>query len=164
VLECIDAGLVKERHRENIEPLGYLRAVATEELRSKQTARPRVAGRPNPELGRARVVVLVIPHDGFAREGSQTSLHGLTVAEARTPDDEVEDFHDLRSKAPLEHRVPSNRVLAGNAPLLVRRGAEWDVRWISEETVTRLDAVARSKDVRDIGLHARAHAQGTRTP
>ena len=78
------------------------------------------------------------------------------VAQAGAGGGLVEDLDDLGAEAAGELPVPAERVLAGHPALLVRGGAERQVR-LAGEPVVGDDAVPRREDVRQIGPHAPVH-------
>ncbi len=128
------------------------RSEPTDQLRAEQQPGLGVTGDADADRLRARVVTLVIIGRGLRRGGVVAGREGFVFAEPGAGGDQVEDFHDLSAHRSGEPGCPAERVLPGNATLLVRSGPERQVG-DAEEAVGGGDPVASSEDMREAGAH-----------
>ncbi len=84
---------------------------------------------------------------------------GLVVAQAGPGSGLVEDLHHLGAEAAGELPVPADRVLAGDAALLVGGGAQRQPG-LAEQPVMGDDAVPRRVHLRQPGPHPAVHGDG----
>ena len=145
--------LVEDRGGGDVDALGDLGVPVAEQLHAQQPPGGPVAGEPHRDAVAAGVVGLVVV--GLRSDGDRVEpgRGGLVVAQAGAGGGVVEDLHDLGAEAAGELPVPAERVLAGDAALLVRGGAERQVG-LAEQPVVGDDAVAGGEHVGEAGPHA----------
>ena len=111
----------------DVDALGDLGVAVAEQLHAKQPPGGPVAGVPHGDAVAAGVVGLVVV--GLRSDGDrvESGRRGLVIAQAGAGGGLVEYLHDLGAEAAGELPVPAERVLPGDAALLVRGGAEREV-------------------------------------
>ena len=117
-----------------------------EELDAEQLSGSAVAGEAHADAVASGVIGLVVVGFGLDGERLEAGGSGFVVAQARARGDLVEDLDDLCAEAAGELACAAEGVLACDASLLVRGGAEWEVG-LAEESVVGDDAVSGREDV-----------------
>ncbi len=104
-------------------------------------------------LRRSGVVDLVIPRLELGSERIESRLGGLSRSQPGACHREVEDLHHLGTEAPVELPLTTHRVLACDAPLLVRGRSERHVGGALKKTMPGLHAIPGGEDVGQVGPH-----------
>jgi hypothetical protein len=119
------------------------------------SSRP-VAGEPHGDAVAAGVVSLVVVGLRSDGNGVESSRRCFVSAQASAGSGLIEDLHDLGAEAASELAAPAERVLAGDAALLVRGGAEREVG-LPEQPVVGGDTVSGGEYVGQAGPHLPVH-------
>ena len=137
----------------DVDALGDLGVFVAEQLQPQQPTGEPVTGDPHGDAVAAGVVGLVVIGLGANSDRVEAGRGGFVVAQAGAGGGLVEDLDDLGAQAAGEGPVPAERVLPGDPALLVRGGAQRQIRH-PEQPVVRDHAVPGGEHVRQIGPHA----------
>jgi hypothetical protein len=102
----------------------------------------------------------VVIGGGLGGDRVESGRGGFVVAQPGAGGGLAEDLDDLGAQAAGKLPVPAQRVLPGDPALLVRGGAQRQVR-LAKQPVVSDHAVPGGEDVRQAGPHHRVDRDGT---
>src|SRR6266851_896953 len=128
VTDVPDRHAVEDRSGGDVDPLGDLGVLVTEQLHAEQPPGTAIPGHAHRDAVASGVVALVVIRLGLHRDRVEPGCRGLVVAETRSGSGLVEDLHDLGAEAAGELPARAERVLARDPALLVRGGTKRQIR------------------------------------